>query len=290
MDSGDLSVQTDEDATNFSYGLLYTETIFTGGGADVVVYLDLVILLNFLIDWLLLMGANRLTGYPSGWKRTAAAAGVGSVYAGICMLPGCGFLGNIVCRIVVLALMSVVAFGCNLSALRKGTIFVLLSMALGGMAIGLGTGSFPSLLLSAAGVAFLCAIGVKSPLGIKKYQPVELCWMGNQVKLMALVDTGNTLRDPITGEAVLIVGMDVGMKLGISREIINDPVSALAAAGISGARLIPYRAVGKPGGMMLLIRLEQVRLNGQNISPMVAFAPEEIGRGEGFQALAGGIL
>ena len=57
------------------------------------VYLDLVVLLNFLVDALLLMGANRLTGHPPGWKRVALAAAIGGVYAGVCMLPECRFLG-----------------------------------------------------------------------------------------------------------------------------------------------------------------------------------------------------
>lgn len=254
------------------------------------VYLDLVVLLNFLVDGLLLMGANRLAGHPAGWKRCVLAAAVGGMYAGICMLPGCRFLGNLLWRMVSLAAMAVIAFGRNVSALRRGTIFVLLSMALGGMAMGLGNGDFVSLVLAAAGVAFLCAMGMKSPVGMKKYQPVELTWRGQRLKLTALVDTGNTLRDPVTGGSVLVVGMDAGRRLGISREMIHDPVTALATGKMPGARLIPYRAVGKPGGMLLMIRFEEVRLGGRVISPMVAFAPEEIGQQDGYQALAGGVI
>ncbi len=254
------------------------------------VYLDLVVLLNFLVDWLLLMGANRLLGYPSGWRRCALAAAFGGVYAGICMLPDCRFLGNLLWRMVSLAAMAGIAYGWNLSALRRGMVFVLLSMALGGMAVGIGSGDFPSLVLAAAGVAFLCAMGVKSPLGMKKFLPVELQWRGQRLKLTALVDTGNTLQDPITGGSVLVVGMDVGSRLGISREMIHDPVTALTKEHIPGARLIPYRAVGKPGGMLLMMRFEEVKLNGRTISPMVAFAPEEIGRNDGYQALAGGVI
>lgn len=254
------------------------------------VYLDLVVLLNFLVDGLLLMGANRLTGYPAGCRRCALAAAVGGVYAGICMLPECRFMGNTLWRIVSLAAMAVIAFGWNWGALRRGTIFVLLSMALGGMAMGIGRGNFASLVLAAAGVLLLCALGIRSPLGIDKYQPVELCWKGQKLKLTALVDTGNTLTDPITGESVLVVGMDIGSRLGISREMIRDPITALTNGNIPGARLIPYRAVGKPGGMLLLLRLEEVRLGGQPVSSMVAFAPEEIGGHNGYQALAGGIV
>ena len=254
------------------------------------VYLDLVILLNFLVDGLLLMGANRLLGYPCGWRRCALAALLGGAYAGLCMLPEFRFMGNLLWRTMSLVAMSAVAFGWNRSALRRGTVFVLLSMALGGMALGLGNGNFTSLVLAAAGVALLCAMGIKAPLGIKQYFPVELKWRGQQLKLTALVDTGNTLQDPITGGSVLVAGMDIGTKLGISREIINDPVTAITKGDIPGARLIPYRAVGKPGGMLLMIRFEEVKLNGRTISPMVAFAPEEIGRNDGYQALAGGVI
>ena len=191
---------------------------------------------------------------------------------------------------VVLAAMGVTAYGWNMGALRRGTIFVLLSLALGGMAIGLGKGDFASLILSAAGIAFLCVLGIRSPLGIDRYQQVELQWRGKKIFVTALVDTGNTLCDPITGACVLVVGMDVGMRLGISREMICDPITAMAQKSIPGARLVPYRAVGKPGGMLLMMRMEQVRLGGRIISPMVAFAPEVIGRNEGYQALAGGTV
>ena len=206
------------------------------------------------------------------------------------MLPQFRFLGNLLWRMVSLGTMAVIAYGWNTGALRRGMVFLLLSMALGGMAMGLGEGNFSSILLAAAGLVLLCTLGIKAPLGVQKYQPVELCWRGKVIKLTALIDTGNTLRDPVTGGSVLVVGMDAGRKLGISREMITDPITALAVESLPGARLIPYRAVGKPGGMLLMLRLEQVRLNGKIISPMVAFAPDEIGKNGGYQALAGGIV
>ena len=58
------------------------------------VYLDLVMLLNFLVDYLLLLGTNRLSGSPMTPGRCALAAVLGSVYAGACLLPGFRFLGN----------------------------------------------------------------------------------------------------------------------------------------------------------------------------------------------------
>lgn len=254
-----------------------------------VVYLDLVMLLNFLVDGLLLLATNRLAGYPPGWKRVAWAAALGGIYAGICMLPQGGILGGTFFRVAVLAAMAVIAFGWNRSALRRGTVFVLLSMALGGMAQGLdGHGVF-TLLLAAGAVVVLCYFGLKNPIGAQQYRSVELVWKGKCVCLTALVDTGNTLRDPITGAAVLVAGVDAAQKLGIARAYIEDPIAGLASGELNGARLIPYRAVGRANGMLLGVRCEKVRLNGRLISPLVAFAPEIIGKMDGYQALAGGI-
>ena len=38
------------------------------------IYLDLVVILNFLVDFLLLLGTNRLSGFPASPLRAAAAA------------------------------------------------------------------------------------------------------------------------------------------------------------------------------------------------------------------------
>ncbi len=253
------------------------------------VYLDLTLLLNFLVDGLLLLAANRLTGYPPGWRRTILAAAVGGVYGAACMVPGFSFLGNLFWRLVSLAGMSVLAFGCNAGALRRGLIFVLLTMALGGVALGLGKGSFFALIMAAAGVAVLCRLGLSAPLGAQKYCTVELQWQGKTLDLLALRDTGNTLRDPVSGQTVLVLGEQVGKKMGLTPRELQDPVGTLTSGTLQGVRLIPYRAVGQPGGLLLGLRMEQVKVDGKIVSPLVAFAPGPIGTEDGYQALAGGI-
>lgn len=252
-------------------------------------YLDLTLLLNFLVDGLLLLAANRLAGYPPGWGRTALSAAVGGVYGAACMVPGFAFLGNLFWRLVSLAGMSVLAFGCNASALRRGMIFVLLTMALGGMALGLKTRGFVQLTLAAAGVAALCRLGLSRSLGSQKCCTVELQWLGKTIRLLALRDTGNTLRDPVSGQSVLVLGEQVGKKMGLTTQQLRDPVETLRSGAFSGARLIPYQAVGQPGGLLLGLRLEQVKVDGKSVSPLVAFAPGPIGAEDGYQALAGGI-
>lgn len=252
------------------------------------VYLDVLILLNFLVDLLLILGTNRLSGYPMGIKRAVPAAALGGIYAGACVLPGFGFLGNFLWRLVSLALMSVLAFGKQQNGLRRGVVFLFLSMALGGIAMGLGRGGFWSVVLSAGGVCFLCLIGFRGRVTEQKYIPVTIVHNGNRVALTALVDTGNTLRDPVTGRPVLVVDAAVASRLiSLSFEQLAHPLETLATAKPQGLRLIPFNAVGQSTGLLLGIRADSVVVEGKESDYIVAFAPQNLGHGQ-YQALAGG--
>lgn len=251
------------------------------------VYLDLVVGLNFLVDLLLLLGTNRLCGFAPGGLRTAGAALLGAVYGAVCMLPRFYFLGSTLWRMIFLGLMGILAFGMNQSAWKRTGIFVLLSMAMGGIAMGMGKGEIPMLLLSASSVWILCRIGFGGTVGGKQYIPITVTEEDRSVSVIALKDTGNSLRDPISGEQVLILGPEMGEKLlGLSAAALSSPLETMLTH--PGLRLIPYNAVGQPGGMLLGKRFSQVRIGDHWASAVIAFAPERIGVGTMYQALAGG--
>lgn len=254
------------------------------------VYVDLVVLLNFAVDFLLLSGANRLSGHPPEVGRVALASALGGLYGGACLMPGLHFLGNLLWRTVILCLMAVIAFGFRRSALQRGAQFVFLSMALGGVALGLGRGDFGSLILAALGMAVLAGLGLHGKAAGALLQ-VEM-WYGDQhVKVTALHDTGNTLRDPVTGEQVLVAGADVAKSLvGLTGRQLANPVETLAQVALPGLRLIPYRAIGQPGGMLLAVRCPRVKIGNREQSRLVAFAPEPLGQGGRYQLLMGGAL
>lgn len=254
------------------------------------VYVDLVVLLNVLVDFLLLLGTNCLTGFPSGIKRLIPAALLGGLYAGFCMIPGFHFLGNTLWRLVSLGLMSVIAFGWDTSALRRCGIFLLLTMALGGLATRLPGEGLGVVLLAAAGVWALCRVGFGSGTVGNEYVPLEIVHQGRQIRLIALRDTGNSLRDPITGEQVLIVGGKAARELsGLTEEQLRTPLETMARQALPGLRLIPYHTVGC-GGMLLAMRIRDVKVGNRKGPALIALAPELIGRGTNFQALMGGTV
>lgn len=256
-----------------------------------VVYLDLVILLNFAVDFLLLISVNRLTGHSSSLKRCLIGAAIGGMYGGCCLHPGFAYFKNWIFCLVALCCMTIVSFGWKLSAVRRGALFVLLSMTLGGIASGLSKVNMIPLILSGIAILLLCTVGVADPLRGTKYVKAELLWKGKRYALIALADTGNTLKDPISGTQVLVVNPQIALNLfQLTKSQLLNPIETMQTTSIPGLRLIPYRSVGHPNGMMLGISMDSVLINGQHIGKVIAFSPEDFGSDVCYQALAGGIV
>lgn len=249
----------------------------------------LTICLNMLVDVLLLMGANRLSGFPHAPLRCLLAAGISGIYAGFCLKFSS--LGMFFWHFLALVVVSVVAFGISVTMLRRGILFLLLRLAVGGIASGFSGDRHMGLLAAAALVGVMCLLGFGGRAYGREYIPVELCHNGKKLRLLALRDTGNTLRDPITGQAVLVVDSLTGQKLlGLTPQQLADPVETVASAYVPGLRLLPYRSIGMPQGMLAAIQLPDTRIGDFRGSTVVAFAPQMLDREGIYRGLTGGIV
>ena len=248
---------------------------------------EVVMCLNFFVHWLLLMGTNRLCGHGLSPGRTALGGLLGAIYAGACLLPETGFLGNLLWRVTALGLMALLAFGMYPGSIRRAVVFVLLSMALNGIVYFLGSGNVWSVAAGGGIVSLLCILGFRGKIGSAPYVPVELTYKGKSLKLTALQDTGNCLCDPVTGSPVLVVDKDTAVLLtGLSPDQLRKPVETMGT--IPGLRLIPYRSVGTENGLMLGLRLQEVKIGSWKGSRVVAFAPGSLSMEGEYQALTGG--
>lgn len=254
------------------------------------VYVDGIMAINFLVDFLLLLGANQLAGFPSDKKRLAAAALLGALYSGVCLLPDFRFLGNILWRVICLGFMGTIAFGWNRSTWHRCGVFILLSLALGGFALCIGRADELGLGLACLGLWCLSRLSFQSPMGSREYVPLEITHGGQTVKLLALRDTGNTLRDPISGEQALVIAPWAACRLtGLTEAQLRTPLETVTCRPFSGLRLLPFRTVGNSSGMMLGMVFEQVTVGNHRRRALVAFAPEGFGEGSIYQALTGGV-
>ena len=170
-------------------------------------------------------------------------------------------------------------------------IFAVLVLAAGGMAESMGQGRIWMSVVAAGVVWLLCSAGFDRNSGDGEYVPVEVREGESTIRLLALRDTGNGLRDPITGEQVTVVGTELAVKLtGLTPEQLRDPMTTILKAPIPGLRLIPYRAVGCTGGLLLGKRFSDVRIGPWHGSAILGFCGEGFGTGENYQALVGGAV
>lgn len=277
-----------DNATDFFWSARYTEPI--EWGCEMQVYLDVIMLLNFSVDFLLLAGTNRIAGFPQRWGKQLLAAVLGAIYGGACLLPGFYFLGNVFWRIMILAMMGMLCFGFCLGAVRRTVLFVILCFALGGIASAWERSDFYAIIFAAAGICVCCVFGFRGNAGVEKMVPIELFHNRKHVSILAMRDTGNTLCDPVTGQSVIVTSAEVGMELlGLTVEQLASPVETVAMGIIPGLRLLPFRTVGQVSGFLITAKLDKVVVGKQESGQLVAFSAQKLDREGTYQALMGGV-
>ena len=285
-----------------------------GGSGMTVVYLDEVFLLNFVVDYLLLLSAWRLAGEVLRRGRLALGAALGAAYAGAVFLPGLGFLVHPLCKVGAGVLTVLAGYGGSRRLLRVCLVFFAVSASFGGGILALQLLGNRSLtlanvvlsspldlklvLLSAAGCYGLITLLFQraarhSPR--RELAPAVVELGGRRAVLTALVDTGNTLTDPATGRPVLVAEGEKVKDLfppgtAPSRAELYDPAGAmerLSGAGLR-CRLLPYQAVGVECALLLALRSDRVTVGGEDCGPLlVALSPTGLTDGGGYCALIG---
>ena len=249
-------------------------------------YMGVVMLLSSIVDFLLLLGTNRLCGYRASPGRCALGAAAGGIHSGLCMLRPLRFLGHPLWRAVSIVVMILIGFGMHRSTWRRGAVFTILSLALNGIAQSVGGNGVMAVAIAAVGLCLLCMIGFRGRLPGQIFVPVEISQGDTSLQLTALRDTGNVLQDPVTGQSVLVIDAKSAGKLtGLTREQLQKPVETMGT--IPGLRLVPYHTVGKEGGLMLAMKFQNVKIGKKMGSQLVAFAPD--GLGGAYDALTGGV-
>lgn len=280
------------------------------------VYADILFLLNSAVNYLLLLASARLGGGAIHRARLLLAAGFGSIYGVLALLPALGFLQTWPMRLTMLVMMLLCAFGAKRQTLRLGLLFLGTSCCFAGLVLAavqlLGSGlvllpsgayypvSLAALLFLAA-LAYLVCDLVFSCLclhGKQEITSLTLTLDKRSAPIRALCDTGNTLRDPITNERVLIVGWDAAAQLLPEAALPSrrtqppDELLSLLARQYPALRfrLIPYRAVGVSAGLLIAVRCTAQKPHGRPFSVLAAFSPTPVSDGGNYNALTGGVL
>ena len=263
-----------------------------------IIYIDRLFVLNFICDYLILLGSARICGVLLRRVRYAVAALCGAAYAVASVFPSFAFLTLLPIKLASGVLMALIAFAREQKFWRCAAVFFAVSAVFGGtlwalsvQSGGMGNAvyfpvSMPVLVLSFgiiyAALSLVFRRTAKSTG--KAVHTVGIGFCGQSVTLRALYDSGNCLYDPMTGSEVLIAGASqLAPLLGDGVEGLSP--TELVALYAGKMRLIPYSAVGTRSGLLPAFRPDSLTVDGKvHEDILVAVSPTAVS-GDGFDCI-----
>lgn len=249
------------------------------------VYVDLYFLINFSMDFLCFFLLSKLLSVKLSFGRTIAASLLGGLYANLALFLPLSSLPALLLDMAACTLMCAVALLRRHEGKRLplyALVYIAVSMVLGGAMtalfhlfnrLELPLGEVAQDDLSVWLLALLAIVGglithlcgrFFSKRGTRRHATLSLRYGSCTCTLGALCDTGNLLREPMSGKLCIVVererlrGLLPDDLLTASAAVSSDPARYARYAG--RIRLLP--AASATGERMLLgLRLDNVTLD-----------------------------
>lgn len=257
------------------------------------IYIDVVLIENLIMNYIILYSTGIILKLKIKHIRIIIASLLGAIYSIIAYMESLRIYSNIILKVVLSILIVYIAFNPqNIKKMWKQLmIFYLVSFIFGGVAFaliyvvkpqnilmrnGLFLGTYPlkTVMLGAIVSFIIIMISfkiIKTKISKKDmFCNIEMKINNKVIKTIAMVDTGNCLKEPITSMPVVVVEhtllyecipkqiLDnlekiIGGDLSkINEEIKNEYISRL--------KLIPYSSLGKQNGMLLGLKPEYFKI------------------------------
>ena len=192
------------------------------------IYLDLILIINFIIDYLLLYGTKKILKNKTSIKRILLGSIIGSISSLLLI-----YQNNIIIKILLSILIIIITFGIN-NIIKNITYFYLLSIILGGTLylfdLNIYKLNYQILLLISPILIYLY---IKENI---KYKNIYLnnyiveIYINNKLyKLEGMIDTGNELKDPYKKRSIILVNINLDYR---QFKYLFVPFNALNTQGI----------------------------------------------------------
>ena len=256
------------------------------------VYADVVFLINFIMDLLILWVAGKLTGRRSHvWKLILGALIMALAFCAVTFIGNLHIFYHLLSTILMLMIGIWIAYTPpNLAVLFKLALFsYITAFFIGGIGMGLfyiarfpditesSASDFTLPVLIGATAVFYVLFRFGSQWLESRALKRQICmavriFFGDQdLELNALVDTGNSLRDPINHAPVIVAEFDSikaflpdSIKLLFYEKQENNLQNLLTSAQTNGftdrLRMIPYESLGRQNGLLIGFRPDRVEI------------------------------
>ena len=271
-----------------------------------IIYADSALVLNFVIDYLLLLSTGKVCALPLVRWRMALAALFGGVYA-VLSLVYPQLLTLAACKIFSGLALAAIAFGGLDRFIRTAAVFFAVSAAFGGavyaalsiggvdvskaLALPLSTRTLTlsfALCYTVLSVVFRGAARRTDA----EYGYIEILLRDKKVSFKALRDTGNELRDS-KGAPVVVAEWAAAAALfpEFDKQPSLDPPYLLlemdALEGMKGrGSLLPCLTATDAGGLLPCFRPDAISINGKKAQHcLLALIPGPISSDGSYRAL-----
>ncbi len=258
------------------------------------VYLDVVLLENLCMNYIILFATAYILKIKIKHGRLFLSSLIGSLYAILGYMQILEIYSNTILKIILSIVMVYLAYNAKhiKILLKQILIFYLTSFVFGGCAFallyfvkpqeilmknGMYIGTYPLKIALLGGIVgfTITAIAfkvVKNRIS-KKDMFCEICIEieKQSVKTKAMIDTGNMLKDPLTGMPVAVVekevlqeiipkGMIEHLEKWMGGEQIDEEFRKENIEYMSKLRVIPFSSLGKQNGMLIGLKANRVIL------------------------------
>lgn len=269
------------------------------------IYLDVILLENLCMNYIILFATGLIHKVKiKAWKLFVASL-IGGIYSILSFAPVLKIYTNFLFKVILSVVMVYISFHPqNVKQLFKELIiFYLVSFAFGGCAFallyfirpqdilarnGVLTGTYPIKIALLGGIVGFVIVNiafkvVKGKLSKKDmFCNISIFINGKEKEIKAFIDTGNLLKDPISGIPVIVVEVSELEEM-IPKEIVENLNEILQGKDTKVLteipedyklkfRIIPFSSLGKQNGLLLgfiadkvIINLEETKAELSNI-------------------------
>ena len=255
------------------------------------VYLDVLFFENFILNFIILYAVGIETKSKIKFLRILSGSIIGSIYVIIYYILNVDFFLNIAMKFILSISMIYISFETKefKALLKKVLFFYLTSFIFAGGALAIihivnsgkvsiqngiiiGKYSLTTIFIGII-VAFVVIVIAFKTIKNKINQKDFLCKLtikidDKQINTIAMIDTGNLLKEPITNIPVIVVEESL-LENVLPQEILKNSQNILKGNleelsedlkkdYISKLKVIPFMSLGKQNGMLLGIKAKEV--------------------------------
>ena len=242
-------------------------------------YIDVFFLINLMMDYILLQLVTRIVKCPATHGNICIGAVLGAVLTCIVIVI---FGGNVFVEFILfhgvintVMIQAGLRTGWNRTFLKAWIVLYISAFLVGGV-----MGVLHQYIRSGSLFFALALVGYYTSLSVwnllrymagraERQRNVRLIQDGKECVVKAVIDTGNCLRDSLTGKPVSIISRKVAFRI--------------FSEGVESVRYIPYHSVGRSQGAMPMTVLDRMCIlaagKGVDIwieKPLVAICEEDI--------------